>query len=229
MNIPGLETDQVAFVDRLNFISDAITNGKLVDSSLAITSKNSFSFFLRRVVCPLYWCLGKDIFAMYRIVAVSNALLLYCKVNESYVTHDILQTKVISIISTLDQKTKLKYEKELMARDSLKEWAGQLTKIEKPVTKNILGAIIDEVKGEVLHVAADALAGNEEGGKAHLHLDDTGGFTAYVKSLAKGILHIVIKEVFETVLHGISPAAHAVHGPLIRNVFAITKHAHKPQ
>jgi hypothetical protein len=226
MVTPGLENDQIAFVKRLNCIDQAVTSGMLVDRLLTVTSKRSFSFYLRRFVCPLYWLVGKDAFAYFRVAAVSNAILIYCRENKSYVTQDILQTKVLSIINTLDEKTNHKYEKELTAKESLNEWVKEFEKNKEPASKNLLGQIVDEIKGEILHVAADEIAGNNDGGDVHAHLDATNGLSANLKSVARGILHIAVRALFDTVLHSISPAAHAAARPVVETVLGIERHVH---
>lgn len=97
------------FSQKLGTIEQALANGgHYISASLQAHPKRSLNLFCRWVFRPLCALIGHDTFAGFRAHAVVKSLLELCKANLTFLDSDN-KTRVITIINTLNSKTKQRY------------------------------------------------------------------------------------------------------------------------
>jgi len=100
---------------KLDALEKSLAKGALIDTSLnPVTGCSWMGFLIRWIANPLARLLGCDLLSCYKVKNVATSLLEYCKKNaEAFKQHDVLHTKVYTILSSLDDKTKGKYKADV--------------------------------------------------------------------------------------------------------------------
>ena len=105
------------FVQRLDAIKEGIERGQYVDDTLTLHTKIGACFWMRRILSVITYPIssligGNDFFASFRANKVATSIVAYAQANKDIIDQDLVNTKVVTLITFLEGKVKRQEQKQ---------------------------------------------------------------------------------------------------------------------